>query len=209
MTNGTLPRRTEPSGILASMASIGPIPGELCGRGAEWSCIALLMLVGAVVAGCGGSSSRHVALDARALVAQPRDVGGIRSVAGSWNQLGDEGVYPLADALQSKSAPQPDAAYLATCPKSNAVILAYAKARAAVHEHGPLPVPLKLRSAATKLMKSMGYGGGYKYPHNFEGNYVAEEYLPDALRGQRFYEPAESGEEAEIKARLEELRKKE
>jgi hypothetical protein len=95
------------------MASIGPIQGDPRGRRAQWSYVALLMLVGAVVAGCGGGS-RHVALDARALVAQPRDVGGIRSVDGGWNELGDDGVYPLADALQSKSAPRRDAAYLAT-----------------------------------------------------------------------------------------------
>jgi putative ATPase len=55
-------------------------------------------------------------------------------------------------------------------------------------------------------MKSMGYSGGYKYPHNFSGHYVAEEYLPDALRGQRFYQPSESGEEAAIKERMEALR---
>ena len=103
-----------------------------------------------------------------------------------------EGVLPMTQA----------AAFLATCPKSNAVIKAYGAARSAVLEKGPLPVPLKLRNAPTPLMKSMGYSGGYKYPHNFEGNYVPEEYLPDELRGQRFYEPSASGEEAEIRERL-------
>src|SRR5207248_2672658 len=97
-----------------------------------------------------------------------------------------EGVLPMTQA----------AAYLASCPKSNAVIRAYGAARTAVMEHGPLPVPLKLRNAPTPLMKSMGYSGGYKYPHNFSGNYVPEEYLPDELRGQRYYEPSDSGEEA-------------
>ena len=109
-----------------------------------------------------------------------------------------EGVLPLTQA----------ATFLASCPKSNAVLTAYASARAAVLEHGPLEVPLKLRNAPTPLMKGMGYSGGYKYPHNFSGNYVAEQYLPDKLRGQRFYQPSESGEEAEIKARLEALRAK-
>src|SRR5207302_7154655 len=66
-----------------------------------------------------------------------------------------EGVLPMTQA----------AAYLASCPKSNAVIRAYGAARTAVMEHGPLPVPLKLRNAPTPLMKSMGYSGGYKYPH--------------------------------------------
>ena len=107
-----------------------------------------------------------------------------------------EGVLPMTQA----------AAYLASCPKSNAVIRAYGAARTAVMEHGPLPVPLKLRNAPTPLMKSMGYSGGYKYPHNFSGNYVPEEYLPDELRGQRYYEPSDSGEEAAIRARLSEWR---
>src|SRR5207245_8785502 len=95
------------------------------------------------------------------------------------------------------------AAFLASCPKSNAVIRAYAAARQAVQEKGPLPVPLKLRNAPTPLMKSMGYSGGYKYPHNFEGHYVPEDYLPDELRGERYYEPSHRGEEAGLKPRLE------
>ena len=103
-----------------------------------------------------------------------------------------EGVLPMTQA----------AIFLATCPKSNSTLTAYAAARSAVMEQGPLPVPLKLRNAPTPLMKSMGYSGGYKYPHNFSGNYVAEEYLPDALRGQRFYQPSRSGEEAAIAERL-------
>jgi len=109
-----------------------------------------------------------------------------------------EGVLPMTQA----------ATFLATCPKSNTVLTTYSKARSAVLEKGPLQVPLKLRNAPTPLMKSMGYAGGYRYPHNFEGHYVPEEYLPDELRGSRFYEPSDSGEEARIKERLEALRKK-
>ena len=97
--------------------------------------------------------------------------------------------------------------FLATAPKSNSTLTAYASARAAVLEKGPLPVPLKLRNAPTPLMKGMGYSGGYKYPHNFSGNYVPEEYLPDALRGSRFYEPGNTGEEAGLAARLGEMRR--
>ena len=107
-----------------------------------------------------------------------------------------EGVLPMTQA----------AAFLASCPKSNSVLKAYANARSAVLERGPLPVPLKLRNAPTPLMKSMGYAGGYRYPHNFEGHYVPEEYLPDELAGSRFYEPSDSGEEARIKERLETIR---
>ncbi len=107
-----------------------------------------------------------------------------------------EGVLPMTQA----------AVFLATCPKSNSTLTTYSNARKAVLEHGPLPVPLKLRNAPTPLMKSMGYSGGYRYPHNFAGNYVPEQYLPDALRGQHFYQPGENGEEVEIRARLERWR---
>lgn len=69
-------------------------------------------------------------------------------------------------------------------------------------ERGALPVPLHIRNAPTPLMKQMGYGAGYKYPHEFEGNYVAEDYLPDALKGSRFYSPSDSGYEKELKERL-------
>src|SRR5512137_1515420 len=107
-----------------------------------------------------------------------------------------EGVLPLTQAV----------AYLALAPKSNTVIAAYAAARKLVLERGPLPVPLKLRNAPTRLMESMGYGGGYRYPHNFDGHYVAEEYLPDALRGSRIVEPSTSGFERELGERLARLR---
>ncbi|MGA9524297.1 MAG: replication-associated recombination protein A, partial [Myxococcaceae bacterium] len=103
-----------------------------------------------------------------------------------------EGTLPMTQAVT----------YLALAPKSNAVITAYANARAAVTERGPLAVPLHLRNAPTKLMKSMGYGGGYKYPHNFEGNYVPENYLPEELRGMRFYQPTTNGFEAELSRRI-------
>lgn len=107
-----------------------------------------------------------------------------------------EGVLPLTQAVT----------YLALAPKSNTVIAAYAAARKLVLERGPLPVPLKLRNAPTRLMESMGYGGGYRYPHNFDGHYVAEEYLPDALRGSRIVEPSSSGLEKELGERLARLR---
>src|SRR5437016_4120174 len=108
-----------------------------------------------------------------------------------------EGVLPMTQA----------AIFLATCPKSNTTLTTYSQARSAVLEKGPLAVPLKLRNAPTPLMKSMGYGGAYQYPHNFEGNYVPEDYLHDELRGSRYYEPGDTGEEREIKECLEAWRK--
>jgi putative ATPase len=108
-----------------------------------------------------------------------------------------EGLYPLAHA----------AVYLACAPKSNAVNVAWHKAREIIASHGALPVPKKLRNAVTPLMKSEGYGEGYKYAHSFEGGVVpGETYLPDELAGHVLYEPTERGEEGRVKQRLEALR---
>jgi len=107
-----------------------------------------------------------------------------------------EGVLPMTQA----------AIHLACAPKSNTALTTYASARKAVTEHGALPVPLKLRNAATSLTRHMGYGKGYKYPHDFEGHYVTETYLPEELDGARFYEPSASGLEREIRARLDRWR---
>lgn len=109
-----------------------------------------------------------------------------------------EGVLPMSQA----------AIYLALAPKSNTAIAAYGAARRLVKERGALPVPLKLRNAPTRLMESMGYGGGYKYPHNFEGHYVAEQYLPDALRDERVVKLSDSGLERELAERLRQAREK-
>ncbi|MCK9460918.1 MAG: replication-associated recombination protein A [Proteobacteria bacterium] len=107
-----------------------------------------------------------------------------------------EGAYPLAQACT----------YLACAQKSNAQVDAIALPRRDIAEHGPLPVPAKLRNAPTKLMKEMGYGASYRYPHA-EGGYArGETYLPDALVGRRYYVPKESGVEAKIAARLRWLR---
>jgi putative ATPase len=94
------------------------------------------------------------------------------------------------------------AVYLALAPKSNRALTTYAAARKAVLEHGALPVPAKLRNASTALAKTMGHGDGYRYPHDFEGAYVPEDYLPDALLGQTFFEPSTSGFERELGDRL-------
>lgn len=95
--------------------------------------------------------------------------------------------------------------YLAMAPKSNTALTTYAKARKDVVEHGSLDVPMKIRNAPTKLMAGLGYGGGYKYPHDFEGNYTPDEYLPDELRGRRYYHPSPNGDEAPQRARLDEI----
>ena len=102
-----------------------------------------------------------------------------------------EGVLPLTQAVT----------YLALAPKSNTALTAYAAARKLVKEKGALPVPARYRPGSTALDRSMGHGSGYKYPHDFEGHYVPEDYLPDAIVGERIYEPTESGFERELKER--------
>jgi putative ATPase len=97
------------------------------------------------------------------------------------------------------------AVYLACAPKSNTALTTYATARKLVRERGALPVPIELRNAATALMKKMGHGEGYKYPHDFEGSYVPADYLPAELVGTKIYQPTDSGFEAELKARLQVL----
>ena len=103
------------------------------------------------------------------------------------------------------------AVYLATAPKSNRVYTAFAQAMEAAAEHPTDAVPLHIRNAPTRLMEELGYGAGYKYAHAFEHAFVPQEYLPEALRGQRWYEPTEFGFEKDIKQRMEwwaELKKK-
>ncbi len=104
-----------------------------------------------------------------------------------------EGRIPLAHAV----------AHLASAPKSNAAYRAIGLALDDVRQHGPLPVPLHLRNAPTKLMKGMGYGSGYRYAHDYDGNVIDQQHLPDRLRDRTYYEPSENGAEAGIRKRLE------
>ncbi|MCH2083437.1 MAG: replication-associated recombination protein A [Saprospiraceae bacterium] len=92
--------------------------------------------------------------------------------------------------------------YLATSPKSNSAYMAINKAQALVRQTGNLPVPLHLRNAPTKLMKELDFGKGYKYAHDYAGNFVEEEFLPDELIGQKLFEPQQSAAEQKIKQRL-------
>jgi len=98
--------------------------------------------------------------------------------------------------------------YLATSVKSNSAYQAIKKAQELVQKTGDLPVPLHLRNAPTKLMKDLGYGEKYKYPHDYKDSFVDETYLPDELKGTRLYTPKDNKKEMEIKKRLENLNKK-
>jgi len=94
------------------------------------------------------------------------------------------------------------AIYLASAPKSNAVYQAYEEMIRDVQEKESLPVPFHLRNAPTDLMKKLGYGKGYKYPHDYPEHFVEEEYFPKNLEGRVYYRPRGSGFEEEIKRRL-------
>ena len=94
------------------------------------------------------------------------------------------------------------AVYLACSAKSNATYMALENAAAAVRRWGDLPVPLHIRNAPTKLMKNLGYGDGYKYAHDYEGNFALQEYLPQGLEGSKFYEPGNTARENETRRSL-------
>lgn len=96
--------------------------------------------------------------------------------------------------------------YLANSPKSNSAYMSIAAAMDAVEKTGNLPVPLHLRNAPTKLMKDLGYHEGYKYAHDYRGNFVKQQYLPDQLAGARFWNPCDNPQEAKMWERLEKLR---
>ncbi|MBI1820400.1 MAG: replication-associated recombination protein A [Nitrospirae bacterium] len=100
-----------------------------------------------------------------------------------------EGWIPLSQAVT----------YMATAPKSNASYMAYKNALEAVKKRGSLPVPLHLRNAPTSLMKELGYGEGYQYPHSEPVKAKEQTYLPDKLLHERFYLPKDSGYEKQIK----------
>ncbi len=101
--------------------------------------------------------------------------------------------YPESRIILSQCA-----IYLATSPKSNASYMAIGKAQQSVKQTGNLPVPLALRNAPTKLMKDLGYGEDYKYAHDYENNFVAEEFLPEEISGSSFYKPGKNSRESTL-----------
>jgi putative ATPase len=102
--------------------------------------------------------------------------------------------YPECDLILSQTA-----IYLASSAKSNAAYVAIRQAQQAVREKGNLPVPMHLRNAPTKLMKAQGYGKGYRYAHDFPGNFVEQEFLPEGLQGTAFYKPGQNSREEELR----------
>jgi putative ATPase len=108
--------------------------------------------------------------------------------------------YPECRIILSQCA-----VYLASSPKSNASYLAIEAALEEVKKSGNQPVPLALRNAPTSLMKELGYGVDYRYAHDYESNFVVQEYLPENLSGFKFYEPGNNPRENEIRKFLKNL----
>jgi len=127
-------------------------------------------------------------------LADPRALSVALAAKEAYHFLGSpEGELALAEAV----------VYMATAPKSNRVYAAWGKARTAAQEHPAEPVPLHIRNAPTKLMKDLGYSAGYRYdPSEPEGYAAGQQYLPDALRGARWYEPGDKGYEKQVRERL-------
>ena len=97
------------------------------------------------------------------------------------------------------------AVYLATCEKSNSTYLAINAALSEAQSSGNLPVPLHLRNAPTQLMKELGYGKDYQYPHDHPGHHVRELYLPEELKGRQFWNPDSNPREEELRRRLRQI----
>jgi putative ATPase len=126
-------------------------------------------------------------------LADPRALSVTLAAKDAYHFLGTpEGELALAQAT----------VYLATAPKSNRVYEAFGRAAEAAHSHPAEPVPLHIRNAPTKLMHELGYGSGYQYAHHAAEGYVPQEYLPEALRGQQWYEPTDFGYEKTVKERM-------
>jgi putative ATPase len=150
----------------------------------------------------GGEDPKFIAR--RMLILASEDIGNANPnallLANSCFQAIDVIGYPECRIILSQTA-----VYLATSVKSNASYMAIEDALAEVESSGDQPVPLPIRNAPTKLMKEIGYHKGYKYAHSFENNFVDLEYLPEKLKGKKFYDPGNNKREEEIRQRLRSL----
>lgn len=150
----------------------------------------------------GGEDVKFIAR--RMLILASEDIGNANPtalvIANSTFQAVNVIGYPEARIILSQCA-----IYLASSPKSNASYMAIEEAIGTVNEMGDLPVPLSIRNAPTKLMKKMGYGKNYQYAHSYEGNFVNAEFLPDQIKGTKFYEPGNNAREEELRKYLRSL----
>lgn len=150
----------------------------------------------------GGEDVKFIAR--RMLILASEDIGNANPtalvLATSTFQAVDVIGYPEARIILAQCA-----VYLATSPKSNASYVGIEKALGTIRETGDLPVPLSIRNAPTKLMKDLNYGKNYQYAHDFENNFVDMEFLPEKIRGTKFYEPGANPREEELRNYLKKL----
>lgn len=140
----------------------------------------------------GGEDVKFIAR--RLIIAASEDIGNANPtalvVATNCFQAVNTIGYPEARIILSQCV-----TYLASSPKSNASYMAIKKAQQLVRETGDLSIPLHLRNAPTKLMKDLGYGDDYKYSHDYPGNFVHQEFLPEEIANTKLYEPGTSARE--------------
>jgi putative ATPase len=150
----------------------------------------------------GGEDVKFIAR--RMLILASEDIGNANPtalvIANNTFQAVDVIGYPEARIILSQCA-----IYLACSAKSNASYVAISEAMVAVNEKGDLPVPLSIRNAPTKLMKNIGYGKGYQYSHDYENNFAHQEFLPDDIKGTKFYDPGNNARENELRNYLKAL----
>jgi putative ATPase len=140
----------------------------------------------------GGEDVKFIAR--RMLILSSEDIGNANPTAfimanNSFQAVSTIG-YPESRIILSQCA-----VYLATSPKSNASYIAINEAQALVKQTGDLPIPIHLRNAPTKLMKELGYGEEYQYSHNYANNFSEQEYLPDAIKETKLYDPGTNSRE--------------
>lgn len=147
----------------------------------------------------GGEDPKFIAR--RMLILASEDIGNANPtamiMANNCFQAVDVIGYPECDLILAQTV-----IYLATSDKSNSVLTAIRSARQTVRSTGDLSVPLHLRNAPTRLMKDLNYGNGYQYAHDFPGHFIAQEYLPAGLSGNRFYEPGTNDREQAMRTWL-------
>jgi putative ATPase len=150
----------------------------------------------------GGEDVKFIAR--RMLILASEDIGNANPtalvLATSAFQAVDVIGYPEARIILAQCA-----VYLATSAKSNASYAGIEKALGTIRETGDLPVPLSIRNAPTKLMKTLDYGKNYQYAHDFENNFVNMEFLPEKISGTKFYEPGDNPREQELRNYLRKL----
>jgi putative ATPase len=150
----------------------------------------------------GGEDLKFIAR--RLLIAASEDIGNANPTAlilanNTFQAVSVIG-YPESRIILSQCA-----VYLANSPKSNASYLAINKAQKIVKETGDLPVPFHLRNAPTKLMKDLDYGKNYKYAHDYQGNFISEEFLPDTIIKTKIYNPGNNARENKFREELKKM----